>query len=329
MKKSLLSLIVCPSCKNNLTSKAVRGSEDNIEEGELACPNGHVFPITNGIPRLLAGHLERIKEKTAESFAFEWETFSDMRGEWKKNFDFYFEPAGLFGEPFDFAQGKEKVALEVGCGNGRHTMYAAKAFKELVSVDLGGAVDVAFKNNKASGNIHFIQADIDNLPFRENSFDFVFCLGVLHHLPRPEAGFKKLVALAKEQGNILIYIYHSFSPKTFNFYLLGVVNFFRQATSRLPHRLLYTLCYPIAWASYVFLVWPYKFFFKKFIKKGWPLGAYADYTFFVMLNDTFDRFSAPIENRYSRQQALDWYTHVGLKDIKILGGSGWRLFGKK
>lgn len=271
---------------------------------------------------MLVGQLEGTKKKTAESFGFEWQAFSDMRSEWKKNFDFYFEPVQKL--PL-----KDKVALEVGCGNGRHTRYAAKVFKELISVDLGSAVDVAFANNKGVANTHFIQADIDHLPFKENTFDFVFCIGVLHHLGNPEGGFKKLTTMVKNGGNILIYVYHSFSAKQVNFYLLHAVNFFRRVTVKLPHQVLYVLCYPIAMASYLILVLPYKLFFKKIVKKGWPLGAYADYTFFVMLNDTFDRFSAPIENRYSKEQILAWYQRANLKDVKILGGSGWRVFGKK
>ena len=265
----------------------------------------------------------RVKmKKTLESFGFEWEKFSSMRDEWKKNFDFYFESV-------DTSLMKEKVALEIGSGNGRHTFYASKIFKELISVDLGGAVDVAFNNNKDTHNIHFIQADIYNLPFKENLFDFIFCLGVLHHLPSPEEGFKKLIKILKVGGSILIYVYHNFPRNHFNFYLLHAVNFFRNITTKLPHQLLYLLCHPIAIISYAVLVLPYKIFFKKIIKKGWPLAAYADYSFFVMLNDTFDRFSAPIENRYSQEEIIAWYKSATLKNIKILGGSGWRIFGNK
>ena len=321
MKKNLLNLICCPDCHKDFNLEIFKKDDEEISEGSLSCICRKVFLITDGIPRILPRDLSKKKKETAESFAFEWQKFSQMREEWKKNFDFYFEPVQPILD--------SGIALEAGCGNGRHSHYASKIFKELVSVDLGQAVDVAYKNNKDKKNIHFIQADILNLPFRENTFDFVFSIGVLHHLPDPEKGFKKLVNFLKPSGGMLLYVYHSFKKSDPKFYLLGFVNFFRRFTTKLPHRILYLLCFPIAAASYLILVLPYKYFFKNFIKQGWPLGAYKDYTFYVMLNDTFDRFSAPIENRYSKEEILKWYEKENFKNIKILPGSGLRLFGNK
>ncbi len=322
MKKSLLNIICCPICKGNFSLKVFSEISGEVKEGQLLCNCGQSFLITSFIPRIILDKLSIKKRETAESFAFEWQKFSQMRDEWKKNFDFYFEPAGNFPS-------KNQIALEVGCGNGRHTFYAGKKFKELVSVDLGGAVDVAYENNKNQQNVHFVQADVYNLPFKENYFDFIFSIGVLHHLPDPEAGFKKFIFHVKQEGGVLIYLYHSFSKTTFKFYLLAAVNYFRKITVKLPHKILYLLCYPIACLSYIILVLPYKFLFKNFIKSGWPLGAYADYSFFVLLNDTFDRFSAPIENRYSKEEVLRWFTKYNFKNIKIMGGTGWRAFGIK
>ncbi len=352
MDKKILKSIVCPVCKGEFFLEVFAEEDEAIEEGSLNCICGQSFPIIAGIPRILIGDLKEIvlnqfpefflkykeffaswqpknnitgeslkKKKTAESFGYEWQKFHEMKEEWRKNFDFYFEPA-------DKPLLKEKTVLELGCGNGRHTFYASKICKELFAVDLGSAIDIAYLNNKDK-NINFIQADIYNLPFKDNFFDFIFCLGVLHHLPTPEKGFNRLVDLLKNNGEILIYVYHSFAEKTFNFYLLKFVNFFRNFTIRLPHKLLYVLSYPIALLSYLILVLPYKFFFKKRGKIDWPLGTYVNYSFSVLLNDTFDRFSAPIENRYSKEQILEWYQRAGLKNIKILGGSGWRLLGNK
>lgn len=354
MKKKVLDFLVCPACKKNLNFKIFKENEIEVEEGLLICSCGQFFPIVNFIPRILTGDLrpmlyeqfsdffikykeflpqEKIsldmtneaqkKKETSSSFAYEWEKFSKMIKEWKKNFDFYFEPIGSI----NFLKGK--TILEVGCGKGRHTFYVAKIVKEVIAVDFGRAVDIAFLNNKNISNVHFVQADIYNLPFRENYFDFIFSIGVLHHLPTPEQGFRKLVNLLNNRGGILIYVYHSFSAKTFKFYLLWFVNIFRWFTTKISYKVLYILCYPIAFFSFLILIWPYRIFFRNLIKTGWPLGAYVEYPFEVILNDTFDRFSAPIENRYSKEEILGWYKRAELKEIKILGGSGWRLFGNK
>ena len=355
MKDKLLNLIVCPICKNSLNLKSFHEENGEVEDGLLFCGCGQFFPVVNYIPRILTGDLrpmlynqfpdfflkykdtlpkEKInqlitteaqkKEETSRSFAYEGEKFSGMLKEWKDNFNFYFEP--IINKDLFL---KNKTVLEVGCGKGRHTFYISEVAKEVVAIDFGKSVDVAFINNKDKNNIYFMQADIYNLPFKENYFDFVFSIGVLHHLPTPEQGFRKLVGLVKNGGGMLIYVYHSFSKKTFNYYLLGFVNFFRNFTTRISHDFLYVLCYPIAFLSYLLLILPYKIFFYKIVKKGWPLGLYSNYPFQVILNDTFDRFSAPIENRYSKEQIIKWYQNASLKNINILGGGGWRIFGEK
>jgi len=354
MKKKLLNIVICPSCKDNLTLKIFKEHNNEVEEGLLSCQKGHFFPIVNFIPRIITGDLRPMlyeqfvdffskyrdvlpkenmnqsltkdaqkKKETSESFTYEWQKFSKMLEEWQKNFDFYFEPV----KNKNFL--KDKTILEVGCGKGRHTFYASKIVKEIVAVDFGRSIDVALLNNKDVQNVYFVQADIYNLPFNKNYFDFIFCLGVLHHLPTPEQGFNKILDLLKNGGGILIYVYHSFPKTTFKYYLLGFVNFFRKFTTRISHKLLYIFCYPIAFFSYLIFILPYKIFFKKIVKNGWPLGSYADYPFAVILNDTFDRFSAPIENRYSKAQIIKWYQNDDLKNINILGGFGWRIFGEK
>jgi len=354
MKKSLINFLVCPICKKELDLKIFSDKAGEVEEGLLFCSCGQFFPIVNFIPRMLIGDMRQMlyeqfsdffmkyknfipqekinsditndaekKKKTSTSFAYEWQKFSKMIQEWEENFNFYFKPIGSADSL------KGKTILEVGCGKGRHTFYAAKKAKEIIAVDSGRAVDVAFSNNKDVDNVHFVQADIYNLPFKKDCFDFIFCLGVLHHLPSPETGFKKLLNFLKPGGGILIYVYHSFSPGTFKFYLLNFVNFFRRLTIKIPYNALYALCYPIAFLSFLIFILPCKIFLKNKNKANWPLGAYSEYPFEVILNDTFDRFSAPIENRYSKREILGWYERAGLEDIKILGGSGWRLFGVK
>jgi SAM-dependent methyltransferase len=354
MKKRLLNFLICPVCKGGFNLKIFDEKGGEIKDGVLICSCGQFFPVVNFIPRILLGDLRSMlaeqfpdffsrykdflpneevvlkitaeaqkKKETSNSFAFEWQKFSKMLKEWKSNFDFYFEPVGNINSL------KNKIILEIGCGKGRHTFYAAKIAKEVIAVDFGRAVDVAFLNNENALNVYFVQADIYNLPFRENYFDFIFSIGVLHHLPTPEAGFRKLVNFVKNGGGILIYVYHSFPKKSFNFYLLRFANFFRRFTTKISHSTLYILCYPIAFLSYIIFILPYKIFLKNKKNVNWPLKAYVEYPFGVILNDTFDRFSAPIENRYSREEILEWYKRAGLSNIQILPGSGWRLFGEK
>ena len=54
MKESLLRYLICPICNADfeLVNPVPEGEE--ITSALLACANGHSFPVTSGVPRLLA-----------------------------------------------------------------------------------------------------------------------------------------------------------------------------------------------------------------------------------------------------------------------------------
>jgi hypothetical protein len=60
-----------------------------------------------------------------------------------------------------------------------------------------------------------------------------------------------------------------------------------------------------------------------------PMRQYADYPFGVCVNDQFDRFSAPVENRYTRAEVLDWLERAGLEGATVLPNWGWLGTGRK
>src|SRR5256712_4329970 len=104
--------------------------------------------------------------------------------------------------------GKEAFAgravLDAGCGKGRHLRLAA-AFgaKEVIGVDLGPAVDAAAQNTADLDNVHVVQGDLTRPPFRLESVDLIYSIGVLHHLPEPEAGFRALSPLLVPRGRVV------------------------------------------------------------------------------------------------------------------------------
>ena len=327
MRKNLLNFIVCPNCQNKFILSPLKKEGDEIIEGNLRCSQCQTeFPIINTIPRIIF-KTTGTQEKTQKSFGYEWKKFSEMLSVWEENFRWYFEPCLPADRSCDAEFLKNKTILEIGCGKGRHTFYASKYAKELIAVDFSQAIDVAYQNNKALKNIHFIQADIYHLPFLPNNFDFVYCLGVLHHLPTPEQGFKEILKPLKKNGGVLIYLYHNFPKTSLKYWAIKFINFIRFFTTKMPYPLLYFFCWPIAGLIYLIFVIPYKLL--KVGNKNLPFFLYTYYPFRVLLNDTFDRFSAPIENRYYKEEIIDWFQKNNLKLEKILGNGGWRIFGYK
>jgi SAM-dependent methyltransferase len=349
---SLWSLLRCPACKGPLDLTWYGGGE-----GLLRSACGAWFPIVDEIPRIFIGemraiyrsdfaaflerhglvdgngtasatsHETRQKLATRESFGFEWTHFSEMLPDWEKNARFYFEPLG----DGDLAGA---LAFEGGCGKGRHTYWALKAGARVVAVDFSRAVDVARANCQSlAGERLFVQADLMALPFADGSFDLAYSLGVLHHLPEPEDGFRKLSALVRPGGKVLIYVYHALEGQPVKRALLRAVDGARRVTTRLPHRLLLPMTNALGYGLYAGVVMPYRlmarFRLTRPLAEMMPLKLYADYPVRVIVNDQFDRFSAPIENRYRRAEVADWLNRAGLVNTRILAGAGWRAVGQR
>ena len=78
----------------------------------------------------------------------------------------------MLGDEIDILKGKK--VLEVGSGAGRFTELLANSAKELYTLDASEAIDYNKKNNSKFSNTHFIQADLFNIPFEDNTFDYVF-----------------------------------------------------------------------------------------------------------------------------------------------------------
>jgi SAM-dependent methyltransferase/uncharacterized protein YbaR (Trm112 family) len=369
MKERLLQLIVCPLCGGPLSLEIFeRTTTNEIAAGVLSCACGSAYAIIGGIPRLLPPALQsmlwemhpdfyrlhktrlpsqlmpkdvhgarepkeedsalRAQRDTARSFGYEWQAFSEMLPDYEANFRWYFER-------FQTAELAGALVLDAGCGTGRHTFHMARSgAREIVAMDFSQAIEVAAYNNRANPNTHFVQADIYHPPFRPRTFDLVYSLGVLHHLPDPEKGFRTLLPLLREGGFLNVYLYWNLEGEPrWRRVALGGVTQVRRLTTRLPHALLKKLSWVIAAGFEVALVAPARaldrFPATRRLADRVPLGHYRKYSFRVLYTDQFDRFSAPIENRYSRAEVLGWFERAGLLDVVILGGAGWRASGRR
>ncbi|GAA5316232.1 MAG: class I SAM-dependent methyltransferase [Candidatus Pelagadaptatus aseana] len=103
--------------------------------------------------------------------------------------------------------------LDVGCGEGRHTLGAyLHANVEAVGVDLSasdvekarkGASEFTDKANK-NKSIHFQEADALALPFADDSFDKVICSEVLEHIPDYKGVLKEIKRVLKPDGLLAV-----------------------------------------------------------------------------------------------------------------------------
>lgn len=344
MKKSLLLYLVCPDCHGSLSLHVF--AEDTalslITEGYLQSDCGSWFPIVQGVPRVFSKALfaeyvllpqlqffhtykqslpqtiqsqwsqelnrrsERdLKLATADSFAFEWIRFNKMFDSYRQNFLNYVQP---FTEK-DF---EGKVVLDAGCGVGRHTYWAAKfGAKDVIGYDLSDAVVPAERHCRELPNAHIVQGDIYAIPFQQ-PFDFAMSIGVLHHLPDPEAGFRSILSHVKTGGTILIWVYGRKDNSTAVF----VYEPLRTVTRHIPKKALVPMCYPFAGLVQFFNSSAdvlEKLPALRSAGKALPFQYYRNFPFEVKLNDAFDVLATPKSRYYQKDAIQEWFDRAGLK----------------
>lgn len=136
--------------------------------------------------------------------------------------------------PVDLTQLKDLEICEMGCGNGGLLQHVAKfSDKQVTAVELGDSIESAKTNLTGMGitNVEFVKEDI-NVYAGENPdrFDFVYCIGVLHHMDNPEEGFKSVVTAAKKGARVHCWVY----AHEGNYIVRSFVDPLRRVASKLP-----------------------------------------------------------------------------------------------
>lgn len=214
-----IKLLNCIRCKNselNILDNFLKMG-DEIENGYLKCNKcSEVYVIKNGIPRFVD---KEVLENP--SWDFKWTQIDQGKClNYKildKNDPAYkihdiFDRNSHEGKAFRFANGK--LVLDIGCGVGQYSLKIAMEYSpaKVVSLDLTGGVDIArayIKQNypEIYKKMLFVQASVFNMPFKNESFDYIFSLGVLHHTGDTILAIQSAIDKLKNGGEINIWIY--------------------------------------------------------------------------------------------------------------------------
>lgn len=299
MKPGLLDFLCCPECNEPFFLKDEVYEKNEIKEGLLACGNAHKYKIVNFIPRFVKA------DAYSSSFSYEWTHFSETQLDSKigKNLS-----ERQFQGRIDFPlnQIKGKFVLDAGCGMGRYAEVVKKYGGTVVGIDLSYAVDAAFKNIGFQDNVHIVQGDIMNPPFKKEIFDFIYSFGVLHHTPDAQGAFKCLTRYLRRSGKFSLFVYDSYEKA-----IVYSSDFWRKITVRLPLRVLYYFCFVSVPLYYLYRL-P---LIGHFLKAIFIISMRPEWE--MRWLDTFDWYSPKYQSKHTHAEVFQWFVQMGFKDIKI------------
>jgi len=212
------------------------------------------------------------------------------------------------------------IGADVGCGSGRWASLVAPKVGHLHLVDPSEqALEVAKENLQGFNNTSFHVKSVHELPFENNSLDFAYCLGVLHHIPDTVAGINSIADALKPGAPFLVYLYYAFDNRPLWFKILWKISdVIRTVISSLPSKFKHLACELIALVVYLPLT-RFGRLLRRFriLPRAWPLSYYLDNSYYVLRTDALDRFGTKLEKRFTKDRIRGMLEDNNFKDVKF------------
>lgn len=271
---------------------------------------------------------ENLDKDVVAGFGDEWSRFDQSaleEAELRRMFENYF---AIF--PWD-ALPSDAVGFDLGCGSGRWAKLVAPRVGHLHLIDPSDAIEVAKQNLRTADNCSFHRASVENIPLDDESCDFGYSLGVLHHIPDTEAGLRACVAKLKPGAPFLLYLYYRFDNRPAWFRALWKVSdVSRNLISRMPHSGRYLVSQILAGGVYFPLARTAKVLENIGVSvANFPLSQYRNNSFYTMRTDALDRFGTRLERRFTKAEMKEMMERAGLTNIIFSDTSFWTAVGTK
>lgn len=291
-------------------------------------PDAHRAPVAELSPNPTATDDRR----TADAFATSWNHVGQGSVyTWEQYCDWIAPLA-----PGDL-EGRE--VLELGFGNGSLLVHTASCKpRRLAGIDLGDTLTTTRANLAHVSQETAIELHRGDLTTAElGPFDIVYCIGVLHHLQRPEEGFASVLRHTRPGGRFHCWVY----SREGNFVVRTLVEPVRWLGSRLPWRI-------TKWGLALPLVAPYFLYAKALswlsrrgdagrdLADRLPLGPYSQWIakrgFRFFHHVAFDQLVTPQTAYLERGRIERWLEdpaiETGSTYLVARNGNSWKFGGR-
>jgi len=172
-----------------------------------------------------------------------------------------------------------------------------------VGIDISASARLAAKRCSDFSNVTVLEADLFSPPFLPESFDYVWCEGVLVHTDDPRKGFEIIADLVKPGGRLYVWVYSSEHLSVYQ----RIRDCLRVAYL-LPRPLLllisYLLAMPIAVA-------------KRLRSQVGRADLFSTIAFTM-----FDNLAPRVQTRHPAAELRAWFEEAGFSNLKQTGFVG-------
>ncbi|MCO6431886.1 MAG: class I SAM-dependent methyltransferase [Deltaproteobacteria bacterium] len=258
---------------------------------------------------------------TIDDFSEQWTHFTSNDG--------YFASEEIlqdhFGDLLQLPEITGTRVCEVGSGNGRFLKILSKYASEVVGIEPSDAINVSQAFTKEIPNVRHLKAAVENLGemagnsehgFLLGEFDYVFCIGVLHHLPHPIEALANMRKILNNKGRLIVWVY----GKEGNEAYLRIFRPIRAVTVRLPHRLLLWCSWPLALTARCYgwlcrlIPLPLHSYFRRVLNRcSWK----------TLVMNVYDQLNPRIANYWSRSEIEALFRAAGFNQLRFFHRHGY------
>jgi SAM-dependent methyltransferase len=306
MQATLLPYLRCPGC---------HGCLEAMSDTELRCSGcTRIVPVRDGAPRFVSDATD-----TAKYFGYIWGLQASTIQPPTRWYPYHLQ------KMYDSLGGPRLsgLILDGGCGDGEDlSLRGLEPGCEAIGLELSsGGVATALARTRAQARTHVVQGDLLEIPLASAIFDGAYSYGVVHHTPDPERAVREIARTLKPGAPLYLYVYEDFTDRSWGWRAaLAIANSVRHITTRMPPPMLMWLCRILSPIVYVCCTLPSRHF------KWASRMPYRHCTSAMAARpDLYDRLSAPIEKRYSKQGAIALAEQAGLEVTHVAQERGWMV----
>jgi SAM-dependent methyltransferase len=202
-------------------------------------------------------------------------------------------------------------------------MMLESGAKHVIAIEPSEGFEALKQNVSDKERVTLLKITGDKIP-ADSNLDYVFSIGVLHHIPDPKPVVKSAFQALKPGGKFLIWVY----GKEGNHAYLFFISLLRWFTKRIPHSLLVIL----VWMLYVpFFVYMHLCHFISLPLRGYLLAVFEKMAPDKRRLIIYDQLNPAYAKYYKKEEVENLLSEANFKDIKLhhRHGYSWTAVGKK